>query len=205
MLHGSQALPLEEAELIALARVGDDESFARLVEIYQRPVHNLCYRMLGNAGDAEDAAQETFLRAYRHLASYDPNRKFSTWLFSIASNYCIDQHRRRRLQTYSYDALPTPDIADGAPGLETRAVYHQEQATVQRMLATLGATDRSAVVLRYWYKYSYEEIAEALGMSVSAVKSRLHRSRRELAAEWNQQDESGKPAPERKPHESPAY
>lgn len=195
----------EESEWLTLARSGDDEAFAELVEAYQRPVYNLCYRMLGNAGDAEDAAQETFIRAYRALNSYDPARKFSTWLLSIASNYCIDQHRRRRLQTFSYDALPVPEIADSSPGLESHAVYHQDQAVVQRMLALLGPVDRNAVIMRYWYEYSYEEIAEALDLSVSAVKSRLHRARRELAAGWSQEERTLEARLERKQHESPAY
>ena len=86
-----------ESEWLQQAIKGDDLAFSRLVEAYQRPVYNLCYRMMGNANDAEDAAQETFIRAYKALNRYDPSRKFSTWLLSIASNYCIDQHRRRKL------------------------------------------------------------------------------------------------------------
>ncbi len=79
----------QEAEWLKRAQQGDVESFSRLVEIYNRSIFNLCYRMLGNANDAEDAAQETFLRAYKAIHRYDPTRKFSTWLMSIASNDCI--------------------------------------------------------------------------------------------------------------------
>ena len=86
-----------ELDWLKQAQKGDDLAFARLVEAYEKPVYNLCYRMLGNAGDAEDAAQETFIRAYKAIRRYDPTRKFSTWLLTIASNYCIDQHRRRLL------------------------------------------------------------------------------------------------------------
>ena len=85
-----------EAELLSKAQQGDAQAFTWLVETYQRPVFNLCYRMLGNAQDAEDAAQETFLRAYKNLRRYDRSRPFSTWLLSIAAHYCIDQARRRR-------------------------------------------------------------------------------------------------------------
>ncbi len=180
-----------EAECLARAQQGDDEAFSYLVEVYQRPVYNLCYRMLGNAGDAEDAAQETFIRAYKAINRYDITRKFSSWLLTIASNYCIDFHRRRKLPTFSYDSLPVPDIPDKQPGMESQIVKDERHELVMEMLEELNPKDRSAIILRYWYDYSYEEIARNLSLSVSAVKSRLHRARRELAIEWlDMQEES---------------
>jgi len=173
-----------EQDWLKRAQKGDDLAFANLVEAYHRPVYNLCYRMLGNAGDAEDAAQETFIRAYKSLHRYDPSRKFSTWLLSIASNYCIDQHRRKKLPTFSYDALESPNLPEKSMGMEAMLVQEEYQAQVSGLLETLKPKDKAAVVLRYWYEYSYEEIAESLSMSVSAVKSRLHRARKELAEEW---------------------
>ena len=88
----------EEMALVLRAQQGNDEAFTSLVERYQTPVYNLCYRMLGERTEAEDAAQEAFLRAYLNLKRYDPARSFKTWVLSIASNYCIDRLRRRRLQ-----------------------------------------------------------------------------------------------------------
>lgn len=173
-----------ELDWLKKAHKGDDLAFSYLVEAYQRPVYNLCYRMLGNAGDAEDAAQETFIRAYKALHRYDPSRKFSTWLLSIASNYCIDQHRRRKLPTFSYDALETPILPDKGIGMETKMMQDEHQEQVSALLEKLSPKDKAAIVMRYWYEYSYEEIAESLEMSVSAVKSRLHRSRKELADNW---------------------
>ena len=193
-----------EDRWLAKARDGDSEAFANIVEAYQAAVFNLCYRMLGNAGDAEDAAQETFIRAFKALKRYDPDRKFSTWLLSIASNYCIDQLRRRRLQTFSMDGLTAPDIADAKPGIEREITLNEEQEQVREMLAELNPTDRAAVVLRYWYEFSYEEIAEQLSLTVSAVKSRLHRSRHDLAVLW-ERNQSSAPALERTQHESPAF
>jgi RNA polymerase sigma-70 factor (ECF subfamily) len=183
---------------------GDDEAFSMLVEAYQRPVYNLCYRMLGNQRDAEDAAQETFLRAYKFLHRYDSQRKFSTWLLTIASNYCIDQYRRRKLPTFSFDSLPVPDIPEKTIGIETWMIEDEKQDAVKMLLEILKPKDRSAVIMRYWYDFSYEEIAEALSLSISAVKSRLHRSRKELAYEWlsRQQDFV---ASERTRYETPAY
>jgi RNA polymerase sigma-70 factor (ECF subfamily) len=173
-----------ELDWLKRAQKGDDLAFARLVEAYQKPVYNLCYRMLGNAGDAEDAAQETFIRAYKAIRRYDLERKFSTWLLSIASNYCIDQYRRRKLPTFSVDALDTPDIPEKAAGMEAMLMQDEHQAKVAALLETLKPKDKAAIVMRYWYEYSYEEISEALSLSVSAVKSRLHRARKELAEVW---------------------
>ncbi len=189
-----------EAEWLAKAQKGDDEAFSNLVEVYQRPVHNLCYRMLGNANDAEDAAQETFIRAYKAIKRYDPLRKFSTWILTIASNYCIDQHRRRKLPTFSYDSMPVPDISDKNPGLDRQLVQGEHNSKVMAILDQLNPKDRSAVIMRYWYDYSYDEIANSLSLTNSAVKSRLHRARRELASVWLEM-EIESPHLERKQHE----
>jgi RNA polymerase sigma-70 factor (ECF subfamily) len=175
-----------EIEWLRRAQQGEDAAFSRLVEVYQKPVYNLCYRMLGNAGDAEDAAQETFIRAYKAIKRYDPARKFSTWLLTIASNYCIDQHRRRKLPTFSVDGFETPDIPEKAPGMESILVQGEHQQQIAELLDELKPKDRSAVVMRYWYDYSYEEIGQALDLSISAVKSRLHRARQTMAQIWTE-------------------
>src|SRR3990170_6652233 len=107
------------------AQQGSDDAFTRLVETYQTPVYNLCYRMLGEPEAAEDAAQETFLRVYQHLHRYDRKRPFATWLLSIAAHYCIDRLRRRKFTFTSFDededgrALELPDPAAPSPELET--------------------------------------------------------------------------------------
>jgi RNA polymerase sigma-70 factor (ECF subfamily) len=177
-----------EAQWLAQAQQGDPQAFARLVARYQRPVCGLCYRMLGNAGDAEDAAQETFLRAYQNLARYDRRRVFRTWLLSIASHHCIDQLRKRRLETVPLetddDNHPVPSLPDPAPGPEASRGERERQAQVQALLERLSPTDRAAVVLRYWHDCSYEEIAAELSLSIGAIRSRLHHTRRQLAAYW---------------------
>ena len=106
----------DESTWIIQAQQGNSQAFGFLVEKYQRPVYNLCYRMLSNAEDAEDAAQESFFRAYKALKRYDRSRAFSTWLLSIAAHYCIDQIRRRRFQVVSVEDLPYQDIPDTEPG-----------------------------------------------------------------------------------------
>jgi RNA polymerase sigma-70 factor (ECF subfamily) len=194
----------QEALWITKALEGDDSAFGHLVEQYQRPVFSLCYRMLGNSKEAEDAAQESFLRAYRNLKRYDANRSFATWLLSIASHYCIDQMRKRRLDTVSTDALPAEIIADhNAPNPEHEFRSREKEAMIQNLLNTLKPTDRAAIILRYWYQYSEIEIAESLKLSVSAVKSRLFRARQALANGLTAA-ENTLSVSERRPDESPA-
>jgi RNA polymerase sigma-70 factor (ECF subfamily) len=179
-----------ELQWLTQAQQGDMEAFACLVDLYQRPVFNLCYRMLGEPTDAEDAAQETFLRAFTNIQRYDRDRPFSTWLLSIAAHYCIDQIRRRRVSFYSIDAEDedgfTLELPDLGPGPETVVSQLEDQRRIQRLLKKLGPHDRAAVVMLYWYDMSYEEIASTLGLTVSAVKSRLHRARLELADYWRE-------------------
>lgn len=180
---------IEESEWIALASDGNDEAFALLVEAFQRPVFNLCFRMLGDAAEAEDAAQETFLKAYRGLSRYDPERSFTNWLLSIASHHCIDRTRRRRFKTLSLDELlPSQEKPDSAAGPEAALVGREQRDEIRDLLEQLGNTDRAAVILRYWYEMSYEEISNTLSLSISAVKSRLHRARREMAQQWIESD-----------------
>ena len=161
---------------------GEEDTFAQLIDIYQIPVYNLCYQMLGIREEAEDAAQETFLRAYRNLKQYDPNRKFATWLLSIASHHCIDRLRRRRLKLVSLDdLLPRRERAASTPGAGADYLQQEHTEEIRSVLDGIVGKDRAAVILRYWYDFSYEEIAESLSLSVSVVKSRLYRARREMA------------------------
>ena len=191
-----------EAEWLTKAIQGDQDAFANIVETFQRPVFNLCYRMLGEAQEAEDAAQETFWRAYQNLRRYDPARPFPTWLLSIAAHYCIDQQRKRRFNTIALDILPDEDVPDSAPNPEKVFNQLDEKGQLQKLLIKQGPQDRAAIILRYWYDFSEEEIARTLSLTVSAVKSRLFRARKELAQTWEVQ--AAQNLPERRKHESPA-
>lgn len=181
-----------EAQWIADARAGDKDAFSRLVEKYQRPVFSVCYRMLGTPTAAEDAAQEAFIRAFQALDRYDPERSFATWLLSIASNYSIDQLRKKKVTILSMDneqhAWLTPP--DPGPSPERSVLENEKNALVQSILAELNETDRAAVILQFWHDCSYEEIAETLDLSSSAVKSRLFRARRLLAERWLEMQET---------------
>lgn len=179
----------QEQGWISLAVQGDDEAFACLVEAYQAPVYNLCYRMLGDGAEAEDAAQESFLKAYQGIGSYDTKRSFTTWLLSIASHHCIDRLRKRRILTLSFeDLLPSQEKPDSKPGPEAMFARSETEASIHEVLNQLGDKDRAAIILRYWYEMPYEEISQTLSLTVSAVKSRLHRARREVAKQWMDQE-----------------
>jgi RNA polymerase sigma-70 factor (ECF subfamily) len=173
----------EERAWIEQALKGDQAAFGHLVIAYERPVYNLTYRLLHDSVEAEDAAQETFLRAYDKLATYQPERKFVNWLLSIASHYCIDCLRRRgRAPQLSLDGpLPPQWLASDTQRPDQAVSRKQQQEQVRQLLDMLEPAYRAAVVLRYWYDLSYEEIAEAMGTTESAIKSRLHRARRMLA------------------------
>jgi RNA polymerase sigma-70 factor, ECF subfamily len=161
---------------------GDQDAFAELVYTYQDAVYNLCYRMLSDTVEAEDAAQEAFLRAYLHLQRYDAARSFKTWLLTIASNYCIDRIRRRRMQWLSLDdPLPNLTLREDDPEPEDMAILREQSHALQKLLHKLPPDYRAAVVLRYWYDYSYIEIADILDTTESAIKSRLFRARQMLA------------------------
>jgi len=174
----------DETVWLAEARRGSKEAFGELINAYQSPVFNLAYRMLGNADEAEQAAQEAFIRAWTRLDSYDPAHKFSTWLLSITSNYCIDQLRKRRAHLLSIEGPLPPHpalMSENTDGPEEQATATERQESVQQLLNTLPDDYKQAVVLRYWYDMSYEEIAEVMETSVSAIKSRLFRARRQMA------------------------
>jgi RNA polymerase sigma-70 factor (ECF subfamily) len=188
------------------AQKGKSEAFTKLVETCQTPVYNLCYRMLGDPYEAEDAAQETFLRAYNNLRHYDAKRSFSTWLLSIAAHYCIDQIRKRRMNLLSLDDAVYLDPPDTAPGPEASLSTNEEKKRMRVLLDTLSAQDRAAVIMLYWYDLSYEEIAEALSMTISSVKSRLHRARQAMAQSWSEQEVSVKTERRQNDHaQSPAF
>ena len=164
---------------------GDQEAFAEIVYSFTDAVYNLCYRMLSNREEAEDATQETFIRAHRALSSYDSSRSFKTWLLSIASNHCIDRIRKRRVQYLSLDdpiaSEATLALSSNELTPEEATLEHERERLIGRLMTELPGEYRAAVVLRYWYDYSYQEIAEALSTTESAIKSRLFRARQMLA------------------------
>lgn len=184
----------EELDWLHQARQGDADAFALLVERYLGRVYNLCLRYLGDAQEAEDITQETFLRAYQHLWNYDPRRPFWVWLRTIAVRLCIDRLRRRRPQV-RLDTLPFQGswFREEAPLPEERMLQAEQQERLYRLVQQLPPVDRALVVLHYWEGLSYQELAETLNLTVSAVKSRLFRARKALWQAWRKQEEEEVP------------
>jgi len=167
------------------ARQGDREAINQLVGCYQQPVFNVCYHMLGERRDAEDATQEVLVKALMNLHSYDPARPFKPWILRIASNECIDRLRRQR-DTLSLDGMGE----DGAwewqvgdsPNPEHEYTRAEQSARVLALLGSLPEQDRLIVKLFYWEGLSYSEIEAVTGLSIPAIKSRLFRARRAMAS-----------------------
>jgi RNA polymerase sigma-70 factor (ECF subfamily) len=180
-------MDLIETKIVKRAQKGDRLAFAELVELYKDKLYNLGYRMMGNRTEAEDVAQEAFLRAYANLSKYNPNHKFSTWIYRIATNLCIDRMRKKKAD-FSLDAeldgveggdmysrLPSPERTP-----EQQLVRTETQEEVQAAIAALPENYRAAVILKYLHDMSLQEIADILEVPVSTVKTRIHRGREAL-------------------------
>lgn len=183
---------MEDELLVTNALRGDKAAFARLVGDYQTPVYNLAFRMLGNANDAEDAAQETFLRAYSRLKSFKGDQKFATWLLSIDAHYCIDRLRRRKHFTWLSleNEVLAESLSSDLPEPSEETLRQESQQEVEQLIEHLSPANRLVVVLRYWHDQSIEEIAKTTGDSVAAIKVRLHRARQALARELAADDQA---------------
>lgn len=168
------------ARLVALARAGDRQAFDRLMLAHQRKVAGLAMKILGNREDALDAAQESFLRVYRHLNKYDQSRNFDAWLCGIVVNVCRDHARKRA----GRNAVPIDEIAEppGPGDTESDAILRQQQALVMRALETLTEKERKAIVLRDMEGLDTEEVAGILGSSPSTVRSQICSARSKIRA-----------------------
>lgn len=187
------AMPPSDDVLIARVRGGDQEAFGLLVERYKRSIYNLAYRLLGSSQDADDAAQETFLRAYTRLVTYTPDGRFGAWLSAICSHWCIDtmRSRRRRVQTVDLGRVPESDrFISQMTGPEEAALMRDSRDRVQGWLAALPQQYRTVLTLRYFQELSYTEIAEVLGEPVSTIRMRLFRGRN-LLGQVVARDEQG--------------
>jgi RNA polymerase sigma factor (sigma-70 family) len=175
----------EDVRLMGLAGAGDMGAFEQLVERHQRLVIGTVGRMLGTQSDAEDIAQQVFVRVWKNVKRYEPRAKFTTWLLKITRNLVFNELRRRSrhpavpLQSQN-DEEERPLKDEHAVAPDATLLEHELQEAVDAAIARLPETQRMAVILRRYEELSYEEIAEALDQSVSAVKSLLFRARTEL-------------------------
>ncbi len=178
-----------DAELMLRVKRGDRAAFAALVEKFKQPVVNLVTRTLSDANEAEDIAQNVFVQAFKAAPRYEPSAKFSTWLFTIARNFCLNEIRRRaRHPADSLDGGPgdseesaARQVADRRPTGPVESLLEAElEAKIQEALGDLPETQRTAILLCRQQELSYEDIAQVLGCSLSATKSLIHRGRETL-------------------------
>ncbi|MBS4196591.1 RNA polymerase sigma factor SigW [Lederbergia citri] len=171
---------------------GDQEAFGEIVELFKDKVFHLCYRMLGNRHEAEDIAQEAFVRAYVNIHSFNQGRKFSTWLYRIATNLCIDRIRKKKPDYYLDAELAGTEgltmysqiAAEGkSPDSEVETIELQER--VQQEILRLPDKYRIVIILRYIDDLSLNEISEVLEMPIGTVKTRIHRAREALRKQLN--------------------
>ncbi|MBI3965658.1 MAG: sigma-70 family RNA polymerase sigma factor [Chloroflexi bacterium] len=165
-----------DAPLVRQSRDGDRDAFAALVSRHQRSVFNLAFRLLGNYDDASDAAQETFLIAWRRLDSFREEARFSTWLYRIAYNVCLKRLELRRRDGSAGEA----DLAGEPAPTESAGTQAERRVLVAEGIATLPLKYRAVVVLFYLREHTYEEIAEILDLPVGTVKTHLFRARQLL-------------------------
>ena len=177
-----------DAQLIQRVLEGDDTAFSVLVRKYQKSVHALAWRKIGDFHIAEDITQDTFLQAYQKLSTLKKPQRFASWLYVIAANYCKMWLRQKRLSTQSLEDTSSAQLEKGTYSGYVIAENEQTTAEAQReivkkLLAKLQESDRTVITLYYLGGMNYEEISEFLGVSVSAIKSRLHRARQRLKKE----------------------
>ncbi len=177
----------EDYELVRKAKAGDGRAYDALMEMYHDAVFNIVYRMVHNRQEAEDLTQETFIKAYNSINSFNEEYAFSTWLFKIATNHCIDFFRKRKLQTYSMDQpmqYKEDEIrhqyADNAPTVDREMVADEKSQIIKQAINRLPEKYRMAIILRHHEEKSYEEIAQILNLPLGTVKARIFRAREML-------------------------
>ncbi len=169
---------MDEAWLVRLAQRGDLDAFEALVRRHRQQVYRVALRVLGDPIEAEDAAQDAFVQAWRALPRFRGDAAFGTWMYRVVTNGCLNRLRDRRRTD------PLPDVLRAA-GTDTAdsAIARVQIADVKRAVANLTPEQRAAWVLRELEGLTYEQIADALDLSLSAVKARIHRARQEILHE----------------------
>lgn len=180
---------MSEEDLIRLCQKGDADAFEKLISVYEKRILNYCYKMMGNMPDAEDAAQEVFVKVFRFIQSFNNQSAFSTWLYRIASNVCLDLLRKAKRQNKGMVHINqqndegedfTLSIEDTAPTPYEEAQLSEAHRELMKALDKLDAEQRKVILLRDVEGFSYDEIAQITGSATGTVKSRINRARRAL-------------------------
>lgn len=176
----------EEQKLIRRIQNGDHEAFAELIKLHETQVYNLCLRMCGNPEDASDLSQEAFIKAWRGIRFYKFESQFSTWLYRLTTNVCIDFLRKQKrrptvsLTIEEEGESAELEIADPAPSPEEQTIHMERSRAVAKAMGQLEEEFRMVLTLRIVDDLSYEEISDILNLKVGTVKSRLARARLKL-------------------------
>ncbi|GAE27363.1 RNA polymerase sigma factor SigW [Halalkalibacter wakoensis JCM 9140] len=173
--------------LIREVKKGEQQAFSEIVDLYKDKVYQVAYRMVGNVHEAQDIAQEAFLRAYTNIDRFDLNRKFSTWLFRIATNVAIDRLRKKKPDFYLQEEVGGSDgltfesqLAADEDLPEDQVITIEMQHWVQEEINQLPPKYRTAIILKYIEDLSIKEISEILDIPQATVKTRIHRGREAL-------------------------
>ncbi len=174
-------------QLVSDARAGDEKAYEKLLNRYNHGIYNMIYQMVKNRDETEDLVQETFIKAFNSLDSYNEQYAFSTWLYKIAFNNCIDSLRKRKLKTMSID---TPvrlnesevqmEIKDDSESPEQNYIYNEKKKQIQDCIQSLPEKYRKTILLRHRDEKSYEEISTILNIPLGTVKARIFRAREML-------------------------
>jgi RNA polymerase sigma factor (sigma-70 family) len=183
MIHDLSEKAKKDLFLVEKAKVGDERAFASLLNRYRDPIYFMLIKMVTNPSDAEDLTIEAFGKAFRNLDSYTPNYAFSTWLFKIATNNCIDFIRKKQSSPSIMDGHPddiediTSNIQSDTPDPEEILINQQKIIQLREIVNQLKPGYKSLIELRYFKEYSYEEISVALNLPIGTVKAQLYRAK----------------------------
>ncbi|MBD3181133.1 sigma-70 family RNA polymerase sigma factor [Candidatus Poribacteria bacterium] len=188
ILNSSGNLEMEDAELIRLCQEGDMSAFESIFRKHQNRVYNVTYRMMGNQDDAMDMTQDIFVKAYQKIGKFNFKSSFSTWIYRIAVNHCIDELRKRKRNGQSVPLEEAITKADETTP-EKQAVLNDRQQNVWKAINSLKDKDRSIIILRDIEGLSYKEISKVMKCSMGRVKSRIHEARQKLKKILEEQTE----------------
>ena len=174
----------KERALISRIVAGEEELYRELIDQHKNQVFALTMKILGETGEAEEAAQDSFIKAYQNLSSFNYKSKFSTWLYRIAFNTAISYKRKHRIEKTQYEeAVINMESGDST---DKEIMQKEQKYFIQKALRQLPEIDRTILTLFYLSDYSTEEVSKATGMKLSAVKVRLFRARKKMADELMQ-------------------
>ncbi|MFT5232257.1 MAG: RNA polymerase sigma factor (sigma-70 family) [Candidatus Krumholzibacteriia bacterium] len=177
----------QDLKTVRRCKRGEEAAFEEILNSYRGPIYHLCYRMTHNAEDARDLAQEVFIKVFSLLDRFDENYAFSSWLFRIATNHCIDHLRRNKLRFLSLDGGVGQDgeeyefqLPDKGPTPDVVLQRKEALARLEEVISELPPHYRAITMLRHDQQMSYEEIADVLSLPLGTVKARIHRARQQI-------------------------